>query len=339
MNANVTRILQRWRRPIIFAFFALFAVTGLLTRAISHTTKPLFDHNQAYLSQSINDTFHLMLPVGIVKAAADVIEGSTIKFDAGVVVANAGVEIEAGDTLQPILKYIDIAWRLLLVSMVYLVSAKSILLGANAIAHPFFVVSFLAYLMDGVIGVRIQPSNPLRKSIGKLAPLCFLCALIFTIILPLTVYGASYLSRHTTEPLRAEMWTSFEKMGEVFSLEDYYNAEGLKAKATVLKDKTTEIATYAKDAVVDVAGSVAKLAAIKLLNGIVFPLASLIFLIWIIRGCLYPVMGLGTTNIAEDDFQRLSNWISHKKNQKVSNQALEATSESALGADSSAPQG
>lgn len=314
MSTWINNIVSTHKRALALIILLILAVSGLLTGAFERVIRPLENSNTAFLNASFNDTIHLMVPVALAKAGADLVEGSTINVEAGVVFAKAGMSVEAGDTLQPLLEYIDVAWRLLLISLIYNVAMQSILAGSILLAKPLLIVSLLAYLLSTLLSVWVCDANPLRQFLRRLAPLFLLCALLFAVILPLTVAGSAYLSRNTTDKLRDEMWTSFDKIGQVFSMEKFHAADELKDKAVILKDKIVEIGRYSKDAVGDVASSVCKLAAIKLLNGIIFPLATLAFLIWLVRGCLYPALGLSEHPLASEDFRRLGAWVGARHN-------------------------
>lgn len=289
--------LPKWtfflRAPWILALLLLVTVTFLLTGTADTLFAPVMARNQAYLDASIKDTACLMIPVAAAKAAADAVEGSTINIEAGAVFAKAGMNIEAGDTMQPLLDYINIAWRLLLISLIYLVSAKCILAGADAIAFPLLIIALTALLAERLFAATGCQGRVLQQIFHRIGALFLLCALLFLVIVPLTVTGTAYLSHRTTDPMRQEVSASFDKIGAVFSLDKFHQTNDLKDKAAVLKEKILELSDYAKDSISEVGVAVCKLAAVKLLNGIIFPLASFVFLAWLVRGCLIPVLGLG----------------------------------------------
>jgi len=309
MQTTFRTLCARFKGPLAIALLLLLTASGLLTGWTERLTAPLAARNRAFLDASIKDTVHLMVPVGMAKAAADAVEGSTINIEAGAVFAKAGMTIEAGDTLQPILDYIDIAWKLLLISMIYLVTAKSVLTGAGAIAAPLLTVSLTAFLTDRLTAIRLPHTHAFRQAMSRVGALFLLCSLLFMLIIPLTVTGSAYLSRHTTEPLREDVRASFEQIGQAFSLQHFYDTPDLKEKAVILKEKLVQLSGYAQTAVTEVAVSVCKLAAIKLLNGIVYPLASFLFLVWLVRGCLTPALGLSATPLLHDDIHRLADWL------------------------------
>ena len=309
MKTSIAGIARSLLAPLILAAVLLLALSGTVTDLTGKISAPLSRRNQAYLDASIKDTAHLMIPVGAAKAAADAVEGSTVDIEAGAVFAKAGMSIEAGDILQPLLDCIEVAWNLLLLSMVYLLTAKCILAGANALAAPLLVVSVCAFLLNSLITLRFGREYAVRQTLQRLGSLFLLCALLFLLIIPLTVTGSAYLSRHTTDPMREEVQASFTRIGKVFSMERFHAAEELTEKALVLKDKLIELGRYSKESLSDVAISVCKLAAIKLLNGIVFPLASFAFLIWLVRGCLCPALGLCDRPLAQNDLRHLGDYL------------------------------
>ena len=113
-----------------------------------------------------------MVPIGASKATADLVEGTTLNVESGVVFAKAGMDIEVGDTLQPLLDYVDIAWRILITSLIYLISVKFILLGATTVARPFLVVCFAAYLLSTLMHRRVAPSNRLFGALKRIRAMC-----------------------------------------------------------------------------------------------------------------------------------------------------------------------
>lgn len=311
-------IFKRLQTPLILATLLLLVISGLMTGWTARIIEPLTQRNLDFLDASIMDTFHLMLPVGAAKAAADIVEGSTLNVEAGAVLAKAGMTIEVGDSLQPLLDYIEVAWDLLLASMIYLVTAKCVVTGAGATAGPLLIFALGAFLLNSLIACFAANQQVLRQMLHRLGAIFLLCALLFLLIIPLTVAGSAYLTRHTTAPMRESVSTSFQKIGKVFSMDRFHATDDLKEKAVALRDKVSELSLYAKDAMSDVAVAVCTLAAVKLLNGVVFPLASFGFLIWLVRGCLWPVLGLSDRPLDSDDFRRLRDFLHHPHPEKTS---------------------
>jgi len=177
-------IFKRLQTPILLAALLLLTASGLMTGWTARLTAPLTQRNLAFLDASIKDTFHLMIPVGAAKAAADIVEGSTLNVEAGAVFAKAGMTIEAGDSLQPLLDYIEVAWNLLLASMIYLVTAKCVVSGAGATAGPLLAFALGVFLINSLAARFAANQQALRQVLHRLGAIFLLCALLFLLIIP-----------------------------------------------------------------------------------------------------------------------------------------------------------
>ena len=120
-----------------------------------------------------------------------------------------------------VLDYIEVAWDLLLASMIYLVTAKCVVTGASATAGPLLIFALGAFLLNSLIACFAANQQVLRQMLHRLGAIFLLCALLFLLIIPLTVAGSAYLTRHTTAPMRESGSTSFQKIGKVFSMDRF----------------------------------------------------------------------------------------------------------------------
>ncbi|MDD2599696.1 MAG: hypothetical protein PHO37_10765 [Kiritimatiellae bacterium] len=276
------------------------ALAGVIQGGVSSIGIRMSRDNDAFLDRSIESTMQLMVPVGVAKAAADVIEGST-------------AVVEWGDIAQPILDYLDVAWRILILSLIVTTATKHTLLGVTPLVNVFLVASLSLYFVLAVAHSVTAPSSVIRICVKRTAGLFLLVYLLFVAILPLAIYGTGQLSKTITEPLRAETFKSLEQVGAVFSLEAITQQDGFLDKMDAIKKKSVEIIRFCSKATADIASSVAKLAVIKVLDAIVFPLACLGFLIWLVRGSLYPALGLSDRSLARDDFRYIEGMLTKRR--------------------------
>jgi len=293
---RVGQCVLRYKAVLLTALALALAVNGAIQRGVALIGEPLARMNDQYLDQSLKSTVHVMIPVGVAKAAADVVEGST-------------AVVEWGDITQPILDYLDVAWRILILSLIVTTATKYILLGVAPLAGMFLVLALALYFVFAIIRCFTAPTAILRLCLRRMAGLFLLTYLLLAVILPLTIFGTGELSRTITEPLRASTFESFDRIGEVFSLEAITRQEGFLGKADSIQKKAVEIIRFCGTATADIAGSVAKLAVVKVLEGVVFPVACLAFLIWLVRGTLYPALGLSDRSLARDDYQRIGRFL------------------------------
>lgn len=281
-------------RPVIL--LSLFLIAALLggVDLLNHATAPLTKKNAAYLDRAIRDTTHLLIPVGIAKAAADMIEGSTIQFEAGIVVTKGGMTVEAGDVMQPMLECINLAWKILLGSTVFLIAVKSFINGCPELAQPFCVLFLFCYLLDALFAFRLKKNHLQRHILQRMGGIFVLCWLIIVAVLPLTLAGTAFLTERTTAHMRADIEKTFERVNTVFNMEGFTQTTELSEKANYLKQKLTEVSRFAREELSTVTLAICQLLAIKMLSGVLYPLLMLAFLIWLIRGCLYPALASDT---------------------------------------------
>jgi hypothetical protein len=74
----------------------------------------------------------------------------------------------------------------------------------------------------------------------------------------------------------------------------------LSEKANFLKYKLTEMSRFSKDELSTVILAICQLVAVKVVSGVFYPLVMLAFLIWLVRGCLYPALGLSERSCVQD---------------------------------------
>jgi hypothetical protein len=291
MNTTWKTRLVTFRPVIILSAFLIIACFGGV-QLLHWATTPLAEKNRAYLDASIRDTTQLMIPVGVAKAAADMIEGSTIQFEAGIVVTKGGMTVEAGDLMQPMLDCINIAWKVLLTSAVFLISIKCVVAGFPELMQPFCVAFLVCYLVEGLLAFLLTPNHLLRSILRRIGGILFLCWLLIVALLPLTLAGTAYLAERTTAHMQADVDKTFAHIHEVFNMDGFTTANEMSDKANFLKYKLTEISRFAKNELSTVILAICQLVAIKVLSGVFYPLLMLAFLVWLVRGCLYPALGL-----------------------------------------------
>jgi hypothetical protein len=297
MNTTWKTRLVTFRPVIILSALLLIVCLGG-GRALNRMNAPLTTRNHAYLDAAIRDTTQLMIPVGVAKAAADMIEGSTLQFEAGIVVTKGGMTVEAGDLMQPMLDCINIAWKVLLTSAVFLISIKCVVAGFPELMQPFCVAFLACYLVEGLLAFLLNPNHLLRYMLRRIGGILFLCWLLIVALLPLTLAGTAYLADRTTSHMQADIDKTFSNISRVFNMDGFSTAAEMSDKANFLKYKLSEISRFAKEELPAVMIAICQLVAIKVLSGVVYPLVMLAFLIWLVRGCLYPAIGAGAKSQA-----------------------------------------
>jgi len=287
MNTIWKTRLVTFRPALILFLLLLFSCLGG-SQLLNHLMSPLTQRNSAYLDTTLRDTTQLMIPVGLAKAGADMLEGSTVQLEAGIIVAKGNMTVEAGDLMQPVLDCIDIAWKILLASAVFLISVKCVASCFPDLAAPFCAVFLTCFLLDSLLVVWLKKEHGVRSTARRIGGIFFLSWLLMIALLPVTLAGSAYLTERTTAHMQKNIDTTFQRVHSVFNMEGFSTASEISEKATFLKTKLTEISRFTREELGTVILAICQLVAVKVLSGVFYPLLMLAFLIWLIRGCLYP---------------------------------------------------
>ena len=294
-------------RPIVYRAISLLILFGIIltpfgNRIYNIVVLPLNRFNVAYLDSSQSDSLKVMLPIIGARALADAVEGSTVS----VKIFGTGADVEIGDLVQPILDGLNIAWKGSLISFAYSSVSKYILLGSFDIARPFILICIFAWAIYLFINTKAPETPKVVFAIRKIRDFSLLISLTFLFIMPLSVYFSGKLSNITTKPLEATLFTTFDKVQQFTDMTAYKDMEDFSDKAEYLFKKSNDLIKWALwEAPKDVVSSSIEWFIIKFLNGIVFPLASLLFLVWMVRDILYPVLGLSDKGLARGDIEKM----------------------------------
>lgn len=288
----------------------ILVLTPLGEKAYNFTVRPVNSYNTTYLDESQSDSLKVMVPIIAARAITDAVEGSTISIK----MFGTGVDVEIGDLVQPMLDGLNIAWKGSVISLIYSSVAKYLLLGSFDIARPFIVVCLSFWIIFLLVSPLESSITRIVFAVRKIRDFTLLISLTFLLILPLTVFFSGKLSEATTKPLEPSILKIFDKVGEIVDMTDYKDIEEYKEKAQYIFEKSNDLIKWSLwGYAIEVISSSIKWLVIKLLNGILFPLASLVFLIWIVRDILYPTLGLSDAGLGHGDIQRLREFMIERK--------------------------
>ena len=270
------RILHKEVRPFLFpALLLIFTLCGGL-KIVSPALMPFRDANNQFIEQAVADTSHLLVPVGLAKAGADMIEGSTVEFEAGAVVAKSGFTLQLGDTIQPILDCINLAWKTLLFSLTCLLIVRALLPLLPELAQPLLVLTLSFHL-----GALLFP--PMKQHLKPAATFFLVSLLTVLFFIPVTVKVTSHLAEEVTTPMRQNVESYFTELGSVFSVGSITSGTGFSERADALKKKFAQIQSQSGPLAGKAPTILTELLAAKLLNGLVFPLFTAFFLYHLVK--------------------------------------------------------
>lgn len=288
---------------------AAAAVALWLALPLPRIPVPFQAANTAYLEGASKKAVAMLVPVGMIKGVADVVEGSTVS--AGVNFGVSGnVTVEAGDIMQPVLDVVTVIWKTLLVDCGYLMVMFGLVQVSDVLALPSLLAALLAGLGCLLVRRCLAADAPAIAVLRRTARLFALVCLLVVFVFPCTVRLTAALSRATTEPYRSAQQASLQRISRSY---ETLSATGAEGAGEGLSVRLRMAARTANDTAAALAAVASCLVAVFILEGVVFPLLSLVFLVWFVRSCLMPMVGLGADGSVSGDLAVLAGWIRSKK--------------------------
>ena len=239
--------------------------------------------NLAYLNDAFDRSLSGFLVLSGIKSGLAIIEGSEVGI---------GFNLEIGDIVQAVYDYVDVAWKTALAGGTVLLMTRLCLEAVALIDHWCLSVLLLG------VGVYLifrwflpgceKTTRIVREAILFLAVL----TVILYVILPISITGASYLSKKITQPIIEETQAGFEDIHREFS--PGYLSKGFfpddvkegslfpgfdfKAKYENTKERIQFIGSFFKERTHHMAVLTLKLIAGYVFDCIVFPLTFFVVL-------------------------------------------------------------
>lgn len=196
--------------------FACLAFTDDIARLTKYEI--LNERALGMVDTALKDDMKTFMAVSGVKAGMAVFEGSRVEAGMGI-----GLNIEAGDIIQPVYDYIDFIWKALLYALMVLGFYKLLLeTGILAIGIKVFGVGLLLYGLACLTRRR-------REVLQRWGRTLLLLGLLFAYTAPLALLGTHYLSTQYTATLKDKHFAQIEAFQTEF--------EGFKDKTLALKDQ------------------------------------------------------------------------------------------------------
>jgi len=214
--------------------------------------------------------------VSIVKAAISIVEGSTIGASVGV-----SAEIEAGDVVQPVYDFVDIAWRVILWSCTILLSIKIVFKATGVIDNIILGISLFLFAGFLITKWYLPSFLKFRKMLQDFFSLSILLFISIYYIIPFSVFLSSKMSEIVTRPYIEEAYSGFEETKKEISMSDETNKENgffqsLKNTYTYIVELPQKIKENTKSLFI---WSI-KLIVGYLFDCIIFPLMIFLLLFW-----------------------------------------------------------
>lgn len=309
-------IVQEKKLPTVPVFVVLIVLTvsswfGLLNRPIQAIgLSTIHGNNVEYLQDSFDKSVRGFVVLSAIKSGVSVIEGSSF----------FGVEV--GDVVQPIYNFVDVAWRTALAGGVVLLLMRLILETLQSISHYFLTATFFfATILYTGRFLKVEQKK-LYRVMKELFTFVICLTVAVYILIPVSIAGASALSRQITQPLIDEAQAGFESQKDDFTLQSVNERLSPRSEDNIsIRERLNLRATVATPLrrLGDWFDSIARdfaLWTIKLVTGylfdsIVFPIGFFAVTYILTKMLLSSLLGVSRNQTMKEEFENIVKKIYH----------------------------
>lgn len=270
----------------------LVVISGALILAAGGHTDLLMDGvgmgkiseaNFAYLDDAFDRSLSGFLILSGIKSGLAIIEGSEVGI---------GFNLEIGDIVQAVYDYVDVAWKAALAGGTVLLITRLCLEAVALVDHWCLAVMLLGSLVYLIFHWFLSGCLRTTRIVRETTLFLVVLTVILYVILPISITGASFLSKSITQPIIEETQAGFEEIHKEFS-PGYMNKgffpedvkEGslfpgfdFKAKYENTRDRIQFIGSFFKEKTHHMALLTLKLIAGYVFDCIIFPLTFFVVL-------------------------------------------------------------
>ena len=297
----------------------LFWGAGILVSANGYTDRivqwagmgKVTDANQQYLEQSFEHATAGFIVLSGLKSGLAVIEGSHI---------GVGFSLELGDIVQSLYDYVDIAWKTVLAGGTILLLTRLTLEAVTTIDHYLLTVMLACFLIYSIMKWRFYGTALVSRFFMELGAFLAVITISLYFALPLSIQGASLLSRKISQPVIREAQENFiqirdevasgviqEKLlaGKEPGKSNWFSSLPLSGNYEQIKQNVNALQDYLAEKTHQAAVWTIKLIAGYLFDCIVFPLVFVIVLFLFIKGMTRYVFHVIYRSGAKEDMESI----------------------------------
>lgn len=288
--------VRQWIAPGIMVLLLVLAATGVVDGTLGRLgLGGLANANEEYLDQAFERSLKTFGVLSAVKVALAIVEGADI---------GVGFSLQIGDAVQATYDYVDIAWRTVLAGGVVIVGLKY-LLQMVAMLDQWVLTLTLALALVLVL-LRLTGSRFLRLRQTLRAAVTAMTVVVVSayVLAPLSVQGASVLSRRITRPslntVEQELSAFSAELDSVRTLD-----AGLFSALGKTPDHVRLIGALVMRTAREASVWCFRIIAGYLFDCLVFPLGLLLLLVYCTRWTVRLLYGYHQSAVLQEDLDRL----------------------------------
>ncbi|MDT8318180.1 MAG: hypothetical protein RQ824_09370, partial [bacterium] len=295
---NITGI-KRIVRPIIILLLVagiIFSATGRSDRFIGKLgTESLSRSNDLYLQASFDRALKGFLAMSALKMGLAVIKDS----EAGISVGFS-TQLHIGGLVQSVYDYVDIAWKTLLAGSGILLGMRYILDALSLVDSPSLALTLAVLLAMLALKWYFPSLSRSYRLTRDLALIMTIITLSIYLVVPLSIFGASFLSKQITAPSIIEAHEGVNSIKLELFPESSGLEKGIYERLRAAKEQLEEVALYFKIRAKKMTVWIIKIITGYVFDCIVFPLSLFVVLFWLLKSSASYVFGINR----EEDFRK-----------------------------------
>ena len=297
MKSQIFRLVA----VIFCAVLAIFSFRGTLDPVIQQIgAGAINSHNDEYLSNAFDKALIGFGVMSAIKAGLSVIEGSTAGISVG-----GSFNLQVGDIVQSALDYVDIAWRTLLLGCISILSIQYLLRAATIIDSYVLGFTFSILAISLLFYWWLKRWVRIRQTLRDILSVSIVASLAIFYILPVSVWGASYLSKIITQPSIEEAQAGFAETQAVLSADDEEVEGGIFTKIKQIPERIKKVGAHLKKQAEQMSIWAIKLIVGYIFDCIVFPLSLFILLLWLSRSIMRYIFQKNLQSSFRDDLKHI----------------------------------
>lgn len=290
-------------KKIIRPLIILFLVVGIILSASGQSDrfigklgmKSLSRSNELYLQTSFDRALKGFLAMSGLKMGLAVIKDS----EAGISIGFS-TQLHIGGLVQSVYDYVDIAWKTLLAGSGILLGMRYILDALSLIDSPALALTLAILLAMLILKWYFPLALRSYRLTRDMALIMTIITLSLYLVVPLSISGASLLSKQITAPSISEAHEGVDSIKLELFPETSGPEKGLYERLKGAKDRVEDVALYFKVRARQMTVWVIKIITGYIFDCIIFPLLLFALLFWLVTSAAYYIFGLNR----EEDFRK-----------------------------------
>lgn len=279
MMQKSDKLKKTWIGSVLIVLLIVGSVSGWVLNGIDYAgMRQLNQSNSEYLEKAFKQSITTFGVLSALKVGLAIIEGTEV---------GVGVNVEVGDAVQAAYDYVDIAWRVVLLSSAVLLGTQYLIQLAGIADDWLLAGALLFLLLSMLIKHWLSSNHRIKKIVTEIGLALWTLMIACYLILPLAVGTGQLISRHITAGGIEESEAKLSHMQTVLFPEEAQQSKSkLWNKVSQIKNKIQQIGQILTQQTSQLIVWILKLIAGYIFDTLIFPLLLFGIFYWLMRRVL-----------------------------------------------------